>query len=424
MPRLAPLAWCALAAATAAASQTGASRFNVKDYGAAGNGSADDQGAIQAAAAAAAKAGGGIVWLPPGIYAHGDVLNFGSNVTLSGAGPGETTVRATNAERSAIRFANASNCGVSDLKISGAASPRKQNDDSAGILLVDSSNCSIHGVAIDGGASAGILVHGSHGIRVTGNDIRNEMADGVHVVAGSTDVLVESNTAENTGDDSFAAVAYGNGPQTTGVTIRNNTSSNSRARGVSCIGAADCVISGNKISNPRGHGIAVAFEQAYQTHHPRHASVSGNVIDGAGGRGMNAILVDGAEDVRIGGNQVSGSNSLFIHNSAGVDIEETTVRDARGPAILARDSSSVRLRRNHLVHATGPGILLERVRGGEVSGNHVESAGGDDRGGIDIAESSRINGDGNTIRKAGGDGRAGRVRVAGSDQVDVRTSDQ
>jgi hypothetical protein len=47
---------------------TSALVFNVKSYGALGNGTTDDTAAIQAAYTAAAAAGGGIVFFPAGVY--------------------------------------------------------------------------------------------------------------------------------------------------------------------------------------------------------------------------------------------------------------------------------------------------------------------------------------------------------------------
>lgn len=48
--------------------------FNVKTYGATGNGSTDDTSAVQAAIDAAASAGGGVVYFPRGIYVIGGAL--------------------------------------------------------------------------------------------------------------------------------------------------------------------------------------------------------------------------------------------------------------------------------------------------------------------------------------------------------------
>ena len=60
------------------------SYFNVRDYGALGNGATDDTAAFQAALNAAAAAGGGIVFAPRGIYRLNNPIKIGDNVTLEG----------------------------------------------------------------------------------------------------------------------------------------------------------------------------------------------------------------------------------------------------------------------------------------------------------------------------------------------------
>ncbi|GAB3466185.1 M10 family metallopeptidase C-terminal domain-containing protein [Azotobacter salinestris] len=74
--------------------------FNVKDFGALGDGISDDTAAIQAAIDAAHAAGGGTVYLPAGEYrvSGGEEPSDGclmlkSNVYLAGAGMGETVIK-------------------------------------------------------------------------------------------------------------------------------------------------------------------------------------------------------------------------------------------------------------------------------------------------------------------------------------------
>jgi hypothetical protein len=68
--------------------------YNVKSYGATGNGTTDDTAAIQAAITAASA--GGIVWFPPGTYQIGSTITVTTpGTTLAGAGPIASTVRAT-----------------------------------------------------------------------------------------------------------------------------------------------------------------------------------------------------------------------------------------------------------------------------------------------------------------------------------------
>jgi hypothetical protein len=64
--------------------------FNVKAYGAVGNGTTVDTAAVQATVNAALAAGGGTVYFPPGTYVMSNVT-FGSNLVIMGAGQGNTT---------------------------------------------------------------------------------------------------------------------------------------------------------------------------------------------------------------------------------------------------------------------------------------------------------------------------------------------
>lgn len=57
------------------------------DYGAEGDGTADDTQAIQSAINDAQAAGNGVVYLPPGLYYITDRLNITASVTIQGAGP-------------------------------------------------------------------------------------------------------------------------------------------------------------------------------------------------------------------------------------------------------------------------------------------------------------------------------------------------
>src|SRR5256714_4693209 len=59
-----------------------AAAFNVKDYGATGNGSTNDTAAINKAISAASTAGGGVVEFPAGTYKSANSIHLKSNITL------------------------------------------------------------------------------------------------------------------------------------------------------------------------------------------------------------------------------------------------------------------------------------------------------------------------------------------------------
>ena len=98
--------------------------YNVKDYGAVGNGSTDDTAEIQAAINAAQAVGGGTVFFPPGRYLVSNSLLFYSNIRLLGPAPpslynGEApaVIRTTSGFPASTSVIRASNIGVTNYAV-------------------------------------------------------------------------------------------------------------------------------------------------------------------------------------------------------------------------------------------------------------------------------------------------------------------
>lgn len=102
--------------------------FNVREFGAKGDGIIDDSAKIQSAIDAAGQAGG-LVYFPPGIYLIDNSLLLGrvsgnrllgySNLSLRGAGIGATTIKCTSSLNGADHITkndvfNANNVNSSD----------------------------------------------------------------------------------------------------------------------------------------------------------------------------------------------------------------------------------------------------------------------------------------------------------------------
>lgn len=99
--------------------------YNVKRFGAAGDGSADDTSEIQAVINAVEAAGGGVVYFPPGTYkiTGGGLVVDDENVTLRGAGSHQSVLLAGGTTNdSALLTLTSAHTVVEDLGFDGADS--------------------------------------------------------------------------------------------------------------------------------------------------------------------------------------------------------------------------------------------------------------------------------------------------------------
>jgi hypothetical protein len=374
--------------------------FDVRRAGAHGDGATDDQRFIQAAARDAA-AQHGILFFPPGTFLHSGVIDIGSQTMLTGTG-NDSVVLATAFRDAAVRLHGVSGAAISNLKFKSLATARLMNPESSLILLDNAKDCSITGITIEGSAGAGIMVRFSNAISITHNEVNDTQADGIHVVDGSRDVQVTDNMAHNTGDDSFSAVAYRSNPQTDSVLIQRNVSLGSHARGVACIGAAHCVIRDNRIEAPGAHGIAVAYETAFDTHHPFAATVEHNIVKQVRNPVMNALLIDGATDVRVDDLQISDSTPIYCNQSSRVSLTRLAINQAIGVGIAAKDCSEFSVLDSHISGAGQGGIRVTGIRKGEFSRNSMELLflkGPNGAGAIDVYASQDVTGSGNSVSR-------------------------
>ena len=93
--------------------------WNVKASGAAGNGTADDTAAIQAALNSGRAAGGGTVFFPPGRYRITAPLTVYPNLTLDGAGPNASVIQQATASAHGLTGTDLSWVSVRRLAIAG-----------------------------------------------------------------------------------------------------------------------------------------------------------------------------------------------------------------------------------------------------------------------------------------------------------------
>jgi len=183
---------------TAGAAQ-GVNQFNVKDYGAVGNGVANDATAVQNAISAATPTGG-IVFFPPGDY----LINSGTGFTIStaavmimgaGAEASSLVIGGSFTGTSLLSF-TANDCAVRDISIDGAnQSSTTSNPVAHAVTVTGAQNfrisnttfTRINGYCVRAIGTASQTLHGGmvHNVKMQSS------AGGIYIISDST------NTAAN-----------------------------------------------------------------------------------------------------------------------------------------------------------------------------------------------------------------------------------
>lgn len=175
--------------------------YNVKAYGAVGDGVTDDTTAIQAALdAAAAAAAGGMVYLPAGTYAITTTLSLASNLAFVGAGRGVTTITytgttgATSPNLIAFAHGNTSNVYIGHFTLNGGGTTGDALSSNGGIVLYAGgtdhtiTNITIDDVEVHHVNMYGIWLYKGDRVVVRGCYSHNNLTEGI--ANNSTNVAI------------------------------------------------------------------------------------------------------------------------------------------------------------------------------------------------------------------------------------------
>jgi Pectate lyase superfamily protein len=181
--------------------------LSVRDFGAAGDGVADDTAALRNCITAARQQRR-IVWVPAGDYRlTGDIL-VPSDVTIQGTGMWHTTFvgdeKLYGHSDRRVRFKLAgSKIHLADFAILGRLNYRNDNEPNDGVVGADCAESSISHLWIEH-TKVGAWIYNGTNLLIDGCRFRDLLADGVNLCVGTNGTVIQNCSTRGTGDDCFA----------------------------------------------------------------------------------------------------------------------------------------------------------------------------------------------------------------------------
>jgi len=277
---------------------------SVKDFGAVGDGVADDTAAIQAATSASKS-----VFFPPGTYKiSGSSVGWDSvnDVCMFGVGWESKIVRVDVG--SVVKIQNATRVVVRDLYVQGV---KTYNAAAGGIGLLNCVNFSVTGNYVTASSRQGINIEACSEGLVSNNHVTNSWQDGIMVRNGSRRVTVTGNVVWENGEPTFAP-PVGEGIhiyESQEIAVVGNTVKGNKDNGITLEGADYTTVTGNVIYGQVVSGVSVNAATGYSG---IGAVIACNVIKDNGAFGVimtrvsdgilsdNVIAENGSEGISIG----------------------------------------------------------------------------------------------------------------------------
>jgi hypothetical protein len=244
--------------------------LDVRSFGADPTGARDSADAFDAAVAAGQRSGR-TVWVPPGTYQVNRHIIV-DHVTIQGAGNWYTVIKGHQVTLSSPAPDGSVHSGVGfygkdasaggshdvhlrDFAIEGDVRERIDTDQVNGVggALSDSS---IEGLYIHH-TKVGIWLDGPmDDLRITGNQIADQVADGVNFHGGVTNSLIANNFVRNTGDDGIALWSQP-AADAHDIVAHNTVQTPVLANGIALYGGSDLTVAGNLVADPIREGSAI-----------------------------------------------------------------------------------------------------------------------------------------------------------------------
>lgn len=365
--------------------------YNVKDYGAVGNGVADDTVAIQAAVTAAQLVGG-TVFLPTGTYLISARLLITKNVALVGSGWGSIIKVDASVARflpilvEGVAYAAINGVVLRDFKLDGSL---KGQLDAGLIQLNNAVDVLVDRVWVTGGGTPG--------------ESSSSGVSGIVTSAGAIGEIGTSGTIQHSLIEATTKSGINISTQSRNVTVRDNIirncTGNTNTPGIQVLGGINVEIVNNKVHNNQGIGIYSATTGTNPWYNAMYILIEGNHVysNGQGtveGYGI-AVRNSAGASQQFGRYLVRGnivySNGVNV-SSSGIFVENDNHVVVEGNHSYLNSSAGIQVNaaQDVLVH----GNLLEdnnTTNTGSVSGVYIKSAASVTLGSVTVSNNKMTN---------------------------------
>ena len=336
--------------------------FNVKTYGATGDGVADDTAEIQAAIDAVEAAGGGVLYFPKGTYKVTAELTVTQPMMVVGAGRRSSVVYATTlgASRGVFKV-TANNVSFRDLTIRGPSVATYVSDE-CGIWFYGTSGTPITDGVVEGCevydvGSYGVLFEYANRCRAVRNYIHDVGYGGLGNLSSADWVAAENIIATITPGTSSNAYGLfvskrltGDTTPTRGTMSKNVVKDVAIWEGIDTHGATFYTINDNVVTGCK-IGIQVGPDSFGNV--PHFSVINGNAIDNGGltTTQVRGISIGGDGSTNVRGVVCSGNT---IDTMGGADGASQTTG-----AILVQYTLGCVVTNNHIYNAEQNGIIFD-----------------------------------------------------------------
>jgi parallel beta-helix repeat protein len=235
---------------------------------------ADDYLGLSAAADVAIALG--VPLLIPGKCYISQGLNKTGKLSIMGYGV-NSCIRSGDLANPVLKIQSADGITLENFKLLAAGIARDSTNDA--LYLGNCTRFKVDNIFCEGTEATGIFIVDCHNGKIKGCDVRNTLADGIHITGSSYNIEVQECHVESVGDDGIACVSYlAYGNRVKNVRVVNNEIIDTGARGLSNIGSENIQFVVNNIDGTEAAGIIIAQEVSYQTFGAKTSIISGNII--------------------------------------------------------------------------------------------------------------------------------------------------